>query len=224
MYQPTHFSVSDQRAITDLLKQYSLATLVAQHEHSPVADHVPLLFTPGATAWEQGILQGHVARANPIWQRALAAGEAGLPALAIFNGPQAYVSPSAYPSKQEHGKVVPTWNYMVVHISGHLTAHDDKAWLMGFLNTLTGVHEAPLPKPWAMADAPNDYIDQMAKAIVGIKIKVNKIEAKFKLSQNRGAADIGGVIGLLEKTNQQQALMLASEMASINQARLASKT
>jgi transcriptional regulator len=135
-----------------------------------------------------GLLRGHVARANPLWREA-----DGQEVLAVFHGPQGYVSPSWYPSKAETGKAVPTWNYTVVHARGVLRALDDGVWLRAFVDRLTRVHESPRAHPWRMTDAPEDYLEQMLRAIVGIEIAVVAIEAKWKVSQNRSAADRLGV-------------------------------
>jgi transcriptional regulator len=166
------------------------------------ADHIPLLFD--AQRGEHGVLVGHVARANPIWRTA-----SGQAALAIFQGPQAYVSPSWYPSKAASAKVVPTWNYAVVHAHGQLRAIDDSVWLHAFVTRLTHSRESARAHPWAVTDAPPGYIDQMVRAIVGIEIELSRIEAKWKLSQNRHTADrLGVVAGLTgEDTDQARAML-----------------
>jgi transcriptional regulator len=229
MYQPKHFSVTDQRAIESLVRDHSLATLMLGGSDQPEADHIPLLWVLASESPEnpgrlQGSLQGHVARANPLWQRA-AQSESAAPvaALAIFHGPQAYVSPSGYASKREHGKVVPTWNYMVVHISGRLVAHDDPVWLMQLLHRLTDTHEASLAKPWGVDDAPAPYIEQLSRAIVGIELVVERVEAKYKLSQNRPATDIAGVIAQLQSTAQAHATAVAGAMALQNEGALSAR-
>lgn len=229
MYQPKHFSITDQQAIESLVRDHSLATLMLGGGDQPVADHIPLLWVPpGESSMDpnrmQGSLQGHVARANPLWQRA-AQSESAAPvaALAVFHGPQAYVSPSGYASKREHGKVVPTWNYMVVHISGRLVAHDDPVWLMQLLHRLTDTHEASLAKPWGVDDAPAPYIEQLSRAIVGIELVVERVEAKYKLSQNRPAIDIAGVIAQLQSTAQAHATAVAGAMALQNEGVLSAR-
>jgi transcriptional regulator len=135
------------------------------------------------------VLRGHVARANPLWREA-----SGHEVLAVFLGPQGYVSPSWYPSKAATAKVVPTWNYAVVHARGVLRAIEDKQWLRSFVERLTRVHESPRAHPWQVADAPPDYLEQMLHAIVGIEVDVVAIDAKWKVSQNRSAADRLGVV------------------------------
>jgi transcriptional regulator len=170
----------------------------------PQADHVPLLYD--ASAGPQGTLRGHVARANPLWQRL---GQ-GAPVLAVFSGPQAYVTPSWYATKREHGKVVPTWDYTVVHAHATARAVEDAAWLRNFLQRLTAEHEAARPQPWAMSDAPADFIDQLLTHIVGIELAVTRLEGKWKVSQNRPAADREGVIEGLRAQGGDEAAAVAT--------------
>ena len=160
--------------------------LVSLGEDGLTADHLPLEFD--AMAGEYGTLLGHVARANPLWRVA-----AGTPVLVVFGGPQAYVSPSWYPSKAATHKVVPTWNYTVVHAHGVLQAVEDAPWLEALVGRLTDHHEAPRPAPWAVDDAPADYVQQMLRAIVGIRIPLTRLVGKWKVSQNRSEADRLGV-------------------------------
>jgi len=203
MYLPRHFEQADAQAIAALMKEHPLATLVSTAADGSLnADHVPLVYDAGDGP--QGTLRGHVARANPLW-RTLAAGG---PVLAVFHGPQAYISPSNYASKQEHGKVVPTWNYAVVHAHGKLQPVDDAAWLRAFVERLTLRHESAREQPWAVSDAPADFLEQMVKAIVGIEIEVTRLEGKWKVSQNRGEADRAGVTaGLLAEGTDEAAAM-----------------
>ncbi|MBU6260054.1 MAG: FMN-binding negative transcriptional regulator [Burkholderiales bacterium] len=203
MYQPAHFAPPAADACATLMREHPLATLVTQQDGEFAADAVPLLYDPAAS-----LLRGHVARANPLWRRA-----DGQPVLAVFNGPQAYVSPGWYPSKATNPKVVPTWNYAVVHAHGTLRAVDDAAWLLDFLRRFTAVHEADQRRPWSVDDAPVDYLQQMAGAIVGIEISVARIEGKFKLSQNRSAADRAGVVAGLEARQDRGSLALATLMS-----------
>lgn len=184
MYLPRHFESHDEAALAALLAAHPLAHLVHQGSDGALdADPLPLHFDAA-----QRRLCGHVARANPLWRVA-----SGQPVLAIFSGAQAYVSPNWYPSKATTHKAVPTWNYVVVHAHGTLQAHDDAAWLREFLPRLTARHEAAQPRPWSMADAPEDYLEQMMRAIVGIEITVTRLVAKVKASQNRSAEDRAGV-------------------------------
>ena len=186
MYLPAHFSQTDPAALHALMRQYPLATLVTQADGEPVADELP--FVLDAELGPHGTLKAHVARANPLWQTA-----AGTPVLAVFHGPQAYVSPSWYPSKASTHKVVPTWNYTVVHAHGVLRAVEDAPWLHALVSRLTGHHEAPRPAPWAVSDAPSDYVQSLLRAIVGIEIPLTALVGKWKVSQNRSEADRLGV-------------------------------
>jgi transcriptional regulator len=185
MYLPAAFAQTDAAELQALMQAHPLATLVLQGADGLDAHHLPLLFDPATRS-----LRGHVARANPLWQQAAA----GLPVLAVFQGPQAYVSPSWYPSKDEHHRVVPTWNYAVVHAHGTLRAIDDAGWLRTLLGHLTAAHEATRPQPWSMADAPADYLDRMLAAVVGIELQVSRLEGKWKLNQNRAMTDRQGVL------------------------------
>ncbi len=184
MYKPAHFAQDDPAALQALMHEHPLAALVRLGSDGLDADHVPLEFDATTRT-----LRGHVARANPVWREA-----AEQPVLAIFRGPQAYVSPSWYPSKAEHHKVVPTWNYTVVHAHGTLRAVEDAPWVHALVSRLTDGHEAPRQAPWAVVDAPADYVQQMLRVIVGIEIAVTRLEGKWKLSQNRSEADRAGVV------------------------------
>ncbi len=187
MYLPKHFEQPDPDAIARLLVAHPLATLAWHSADGLTAEHLPLILDRGALDGPHGTLRGHVARANPLWQAC-----AGADMLAIFHGVQAYVSPSWYPSKKLTHKVVPTWNYLVLHAHGPLRVIEDKTWLHGLVSRLTHRHEAGRAEPWAVVDAPEHYIEQMLRAIVGIEIPVTKFEGKWKLSQNRGEADRAG--------------------------------
>ncbi len=189
MYLPKHFEQDDPRALAALMREHPLAALVTVQDGEPTADHIP--FEYDATSMT---LRGHVARANPLWK--LADGQS---VLAIFRGAQAYVSPSWYATKAEHHKVVPTWNYTVVHAHGRLRALDNAPWLHELVSRLTAQHESASSTPWAVADAPADFVQQMLRAIVGIEIAVDRLIGKWKISQNRSDADRLGVArGLAE--------------------------
>lgn len=183
MYLPAHFEQKDPHALRALMREHPLATIVSVADDGPTADHVPLEFDADAQ-----VLRGHVARANPLWRAA-----AGARVLAIFHGAQSYVTPSWYPSKAATHKVVPTWNYAVVHAHGTLRAVDDAPWLHDFVSALTAQHEAARETPWAVGDAPADYVQQMLRAIVGIEIAVERLVGKWKVSQNRSTDDRHGV-------------------------------
>jgi transcriptional regulator len=189
MYQPAHFVEHDAGALLALMTAHPLATLVRGGTEL-AADILPLEVARTEAGWR---ITGHVARANALWREA-----DGQPVLLLFQGPQAYVSPNWYPSKFQHGKAVPTWNYAMVQVHGTLRAIQDPEWLRALVTRLTERHETGRPVPWHVADAPPDYLDAMLKAIVGIEIEVTRVEGKFKLSQNRDASDRTGVVLGLE--------------------------
>jgi transcriptional regulator len=203
MYQVAAFRETRIEVMHALIRAHPLATLVTVSGGVAEANHLPLLVD--SDPMPNGSLRGHVARANPLW-RQVPEGEV----LAVFQGPQAYVTPSWYPSKHEHGKVVPTWNYAVVHVRGPLVVHDDREWLRDLVSRLTDAREAGLPRPWGVGDAPADYVDRMLEAIVGIEIPVASIEGKWKVSQNRQPADRAGVAAGLRTAGDPGALAMAA--------------
>lgn len=187
MYLPRHFQESNIATLHEFLQRHPLATLIRSGADGPHADHVPLLLDPKSGAL--GTLKGHVARTNPLWREAGALASV----LAVFQDAGCYVSPSWYPSKRVTGKVVPTWNYIAVHVHGGLEVHDDAEWLRRFLTDLTRMHESGRPEPWTLTDAPADYIEAQLRHLVGIELRIERIVGKYKLSQNRSAADADGV-------------------------------
>jgi transcriptional regulator len=207
MYRPAHFTEDDPAALAALMAAHPLAVLVHGTGDALTADHVPLVWDAASRT-----LRGHVARANPLWRSA-----DGQAVLAVFRGADAYVSPNWYPSKSAHQKVVPTWNYAVVHAHGRLRAVDDVRWLHAFVSGLTAWHEAAQPVPWAVGDAPAEYVAQMLRAIVGIEIGVERLVGKSKLSQNRDAADRTGVAAGLG-THPMAALVAAGRVAPFSDA------
>lgn len=192
MYVPAHFAAS-AAALRDLITRPGAANLVTMTSQGLLATLLPFVYDPGAG--DHGALLGHLARNNPQWSEP-AVGEA----LAIVQGADAYVSPSWYASKTEHGRVVPTWNYTTAHVYGRLVVHDDPAWLSHQVRQLTGKHEAGFDHPWSVDDAPERYIAGQLRAIVGVELVITRIEAKAKLSQNRPQADIDGVVAGLNAT------------------------
>ncbi len=188
MYLPKHFEESRAEVLHELIRTHPLGLLVTLADAGLQANPVPFVLDADP-AGGPGILRAHVARANPLWRET----RSDVEALVVFQGPQAYVSPSWYPSKAEHGKVVPTWNYVMVQARGTLRAIDDPAWVRAFVTRLTTRHEAAQAKPWAVADAPPDYIEATARAIVGLEITLSALVGKWKVSQNRSAADRAGV-------------------------------
>lgn len=194
MYVPPHFRIDDQEVVLGAIRAHPFATLVSGSPDGPFVTHLPMMVDEGHG--KEGIaLLGHVARANPHWR--LVAEDPRT--LAIFHGPHAYVSPRFYPSKQEHGRVVPTWNYVAIHVRGRLEAFDEPDRLRDLVDRLTKVHETGAEQPWALSDAPEDYVRRQLRGIVGLALHVEAIEGKAKLSQNREAADRAGVVAGLEK-------------------------
>lgn len=191
MYVPEHFRETRIEVLQAFVERHPLATLVALTAHGLNANHVPLQSQLAGAGG--GVLRGHIARANSLW-RELAA---DAPVLAIFTGADSYVSPAWYPARREHGKVVPTWNYATVHVSGNIRFIEDAGWLRQFVTSLTDVHERELADRWQVSEAPAEYIDAMLRAIVGFEIAVTGVVAKFKGSQNRSAADRAGVAAAL---------------------------
>lgn len=187
MYQPALFREERIEPMHELMRAHPFATLVSLQPGGLSADHLPLVLHPELL--KLGTLRGHIAKGNPLWTS-----HAGpMEVLAIFQGPHAYVTPSWYPSKKEHGKVVPTWNYAVVHAFGELHFVEDPDWLLDHLDALTRQHESHRQAPWKVADAPPGYLAQMLKGIVGIEVEIGRFEGKWKVSQNRDARDRLGV-------------------------------
>jgi len=187
MYIPSYFKDADLPSLHAQIDGTRLAILVTSGESGLQASHLPLLFRPEEGA--HGTLYGHFAKANPHWKDL----QAGAEVLVIFAGADAYVSPSFYPAKAEHGKVVPTWNYVAIHAYGTAEVFTDAQRLLGVVSGLTDKHEAGRESPWAVNDAPRDYIEKMLGAIVGFTLPIERIEGKRKLSQNRDAQDVAGV-------------------------------
>ena len=187
MYQTPHFREDRIDVLHDLIRANPFATLVAFGQEGLIANHLPFVLHDDLS--ENGTLRGHVARANPLWKTF----DPEVEALAIFQGPESYITPSWYPSKKEHGKVVPTWNYAVVHAYGCLSIVDNAAWLRAHLNEITFQQENERPVPWEVADAPKEYIERQLKGIVGIELPISRIEGKWKVSQNKKDQDRMGV-------------------------------
>jgi len=204
MYIPKHFQQSDKQELHKLIRQQPLATLVASTEQGLLANHLPLLAVTGTEG--NLTLKGHVARANSLWEAAIIE-----PVLAIFHGPDAYISPSYYPSKKDHGKVVPTWNYVAVHACGTISFFHDSEWKLEFLNALTNQHEAQRSEPWAVSDAPKEFVNGQLGAIVGFEIKVDELLGKWKVSQNHPQRNRYGVRDGLTASAHHDANLLSGE-------------
>jgi transcriptional regulator len=186
MYVPEHFAMDDA-AVQELLLHHGAGDLVTATSRGLLVTLLPFVYD--STQEGRGALLGHVARNNEQWRHA-PVGEA----LVILRGPDAYVTPNWYRSKAEHGRVVPTWNYVTAHVYGELVVHDDVEWVGELVRRLTGKHEADQSRPWAVDDAPAPFVAGQLRAVVGVELRISRIEAKAKLSQNRSEADIDGVI------------------------------
>lgn len=208
MYLPRHFAETRSEVLHALMRAHPFATLVTQGGTSLSADHLPLHLA--AAIGPLGALQGHVARANPLWQHA-----DRTEVLTIFHGPQAYVTPSWYASKRADGKAVPTWNYVVVQARGRLRVIEDPAWLRAQLETLVESHEAGFAEPWRINDAPPDYIEKMLTAIVGIEIVISEVTGKWKVSQNQPAINRAGVVAGLREQGTDNSLQMAELVAGL---------
>lgn len=204
MYVPHFNAVDDELQIRAFVRAANVAQWVTvDADGSPLATLLPVI-------WAGDRLLTHLARANPQWQ-SIRPGSTGL---AIVSGPDAYISPGWYAAKAEHGRVVPTWNYTAVHLTGPMTVHHDPEWLLGMVSALTDRYESDRSAPWAVSDAPERYLAGQLKAIVGIELQVQRIEGKAKLSQNRSEADRAGVIAGLRAEDDRGAEMVAEAMAA----------
>jgi len=206
MYTPQAFAVTDKAEIDDLLRRTPFGSLITHGPTGLFASQLPFMHDA-----EDGLLSGHLARANPHRDAA-----ADAEAMIIFQGAHAYVSPNWYPSKAEHGRVVPTWNYETVHVYGRIRWRDDADWLRANVTALTERFEAGQPKPWAVTDAPAKLIQGLIRGIVGVEFRIERIEAKRKLSQNRSEADRQGVIAGLSAGRSDQDRAVARAMQALD--------
>ena len=207
MYIPDHFKAGSERELHALIAAHPLGALVTQGPNGLDANHIP--FELEAGQGPSGTLHAHVARANPVWREVRNGDEV----LVIFRAEQAYISPNWYPTKHETHKSVPTWNYSVVHAHGKITVRDDERTVRTIVARLTHRHEASQPQPWKMTDAPKDYIADMVGKIVGIEVEITRLVGKFKLSQNREARDIAGVVENLDAQGDGALAQAVSEHA-----------
>lgn len=202
MHVPHYHGVEDEQEVRRMVADVGSAQLVTTgRDGYPLATLLPVI-------WEGDTVIAHMARANPHWQHI----GAGSPALLVVAGAQAYISPSWYPSKAEHGRVVPTWNYSAVQLTGRARVHEDADWLRAAVDDLVERHEAHREAPWSTSDAPEKYIHGQLRAIVGIEVTVERVEGKAKLSQNRSAADRQGVVAGLRGEESRGAIAVAQEM------------
>lgn len=192
MYTPNHFKEDDHHKLQQYIRDYSLGLLVVADEGGIEANHLPFHLNPEEGSF--GYLQCHLARSNPVWQRL----RDGARVLVVFQGPNAYVSPSWYPTKAETGRVVPTWNYLAVHVEGTVRVIEDPSWLKRHLHQLTDQHEAGMAVPWSVDDAPADFTARLLDAIVGVEIRIETLTGKLKASQNQPERNRIGVKAGLE--------------------------
>lgn len=195
MYVPKHFEEDDRCRLQQYIREYGFGILIVAGDNGIEANHVPFQLCPGEGE-SLGYLHCHLARNNLVWQRM----QSGAQVLAVFQGPNAYVSPSWYPSKAETGRVVPTWNYLAVHAQGSARTVQDPAWLKRHLRQLTDQHESGRESPWSIDDAPTDFTDKLMNAIVGVEIKIETLTGKLKASQNQPERNRAGVKAGLEAT------------------------
>jgi transcriptional regulator len=205
MYQPTHGHFREERIEVQhaLIRAHPFGAMVTLGADGLVANHVPFIIDPDASPL--GTLRAHMARANGQWKELDGAQEA----LIIFQGAHGYITPSWYPAKAETGKVVPTWNYAVVHVYGKPRAIEDRDWLLKHVTELSDVNEASQPRPWAVSDAPEEFVGALAKAIVGIEIEITRIEGKWKMSQNQPEPAREGVVRGLTAQADERSLAVA---------------
>ena len=209
MYLPSHFEETRPEVLHALVRDHPLATLVTQTAQGLEANHIPLYLRVHSDA--SASLVGHVARSNPLWRET----DLAVPVLAVFQGPQHYISPSWYATKHEHGKVVPTWNYAVVHVRGTLQVRDNAAWILQQMKELTAQQEAPLPRPWKVDDAPVDYTERLLAAVVGIEIPVATLAGKWKVSQNQPPVNQATVVQALQQIASTHTTTGATAMAAL---------
>lgn len=209
MYVPDHFRPTDDE-VRELLAKMDAADLITSTAEGLLATFLPLIYEPAGASPEAGVhgrLMGHVARNNRQWKTPTD-GEA----LVIIRGPEAYISPSWYATKAEHGRVVPTWNYITAHVHGRFLVHEDLGWIERNVRALVARHEARRAHPWSVDDAPADYVAGQLRAIVGVELVITRIEAKLKLSQNRSRADVEGAIDGLRGVGDARSLATADAM------------
>jgi transcriptional regulator len=207
MYNPPHFKNDDVAALHGAIRTYAFGSLVTVGADGIEVSHVPMLIDPEPAPY--GTLIGHLSKANAQWRTA----RPDVPALAMFLGPDAYVTPAWYATKRENGKVVPTWNYVAIHARGVLRFFHEPDRLLGVVTRLTETHEAGRSDPWKVTDAPAEYVEGMLKGIVGFELSIAKLEGKWKMSQNRPAEDRAGVVEGLRAEGEAE---VADIVAAVN--------
>lgn len=211
MYVNPLHRLTDRETLFALMASHPLGAWVCHGRDGLIANHVPFLLD--RSRGQFGTLIGHVSRANRVWRELGSAG----PSVVMFQGPQAYITPGWYPSKAEHGEVVPTWNYVVAHAHGVARVVEDRDWVFDMLKRLVTAHEAARPSPWSVSDAPAPFMDKMMRAIVGIEIRIDRLEGKLKASQDEAMPDrCGTVRGLREQACDTARAMAALVLDAIN--------
>ena len=202
MYIQTQFEESRPGVLHDLMRAQPLATFIVVQDGEIVVNHMPLFVS--SDEGKYGVLRGHLPIANSIWQSF----DGTTTAVAVFQGPSSYITPSWYPSKHQHGKAVPTWNYVVAHAQGRPKAIHDPTWLLNHLNELTNKQESTQRLPWKVSDAPKDYTDKMLGRIVGVEMPISSLQGKWKVSQNRSEADRLGIVAGLRNQGDENSLAM----------------
>lgn len=203
MYVPKHHQLNDREALFALMEASPFGAWVCMTDGGLIANHVPFFLDQSKGPF--GTLVGHVSRANEVWHKL----NPDTPSMVLFQGPQAYITPSWYPGKAEHGKVVPTWNYTVAHAHGIARVIEDRDWLLAMLNRLTHAQEVSQPMPWKISDAPADYIDKLLRGIVGIEIPIDRLEGKLKASQEKDLPTRNGIMAGLQQAPSDDARLMA---------------
>jgi transcriptional regulator len=208
MYVSRHHQFNDCEAVSALMQSHPLGAWVCHSRDGLVANHVP--FFLDRTRGPHGVLMGHVARANPVWRLL----SADTPSVVMFQGAESYITPGWYPGKGEHGKVVPTWNYVVAHAHGTARAIEDPDWMLDMLIRLTASQESRQTSPWRVSDAPSGFIEKLMRGIVGIEIQINRLEGKLKASQDEDSRDRHGTVGGLQSIHSDQSREMAELILS----------
>ena len=204
MYTPAYHAFNDIEKMRAHIAAHSLGAWVCHAHGQLIANHIP--FVLDAKHGSHGRLLAHVSRANPVWRQLIG----GAPSVVMFMGPSAYITPSWYPGKHQHGKVVPTWNYVTVHAHGMARAMEDTCWILDVLNRLTDTQESQRTEPWKVSDAPSAYIDKMLRAVVGIEITIDRVEGRLKVSQDENEQDRRGTVEGLQHSTDASTQVLAS--------------
>ena len=204
MYTPAYHAFNDIEKMRAHIAAHPLGAWVCHAHGQLIANHIP--FVLDAKHGSHGRLLAHVSRANSVWRELIG----GAPSVVMFRGPSAYITPSWYPGKHQHGKVVPTWNYVTVHAHGMARAMEDTCWILDVLNRLTDTQESQRTEPWKVSDAPSAYIDKMLRAVVGIEITIDRVEGRLKVSQDEDEQDRRGTVEGLQHSTDASTQVLAS--------------